>query len=209
MIPEPEANESLRRAGSEFEVVIADPPWRFASNSEKKPGRNAMGHYDCMKLDEIAALPVRDVTAKDSLLLLWTTVPFLRLALDVVDAWGFKYVSEVMWAKDRIGTGFWARNRHEPLLICKRGKFPCPKPALFPDSIISGQQREHSRKPDRLHEIVDDRLAHCSRLEMFARESRPGWTTWGNETTKFNPRPARNIDSLLGNEMDEIEALLS
>lgn len=192
MIPESSANRSLRRAGQDFEVIIADPPWRFASNSDKKPGRNARGHYECMKLDEIAALPVRDIAARDALLLLWTTVPFIRLAFDVIDAWGFKYVSEVVWVKERTGTGFWARNRHEPLLICKRGRLPCPKPALFADSVIEGQQRQHSRKPDRVHEIVDERLGDRNKLEMFARETRPGWKTWGNETTKFN------VDDLLG-----------
>lgn len=200
MIPAKDAAADLKALGEEFEVVIADPPWRFASNSEKNPGRNAIGHYSCMKLDEIAALPVREITAKNSLLLLWTTVPFIRLAFDVIDAWGFKYVSEVAWVKDRIGTGFWVRNRHEPLLICKRGKFPCPKPALFPDSVIEGQQREHSRKPDAVHEIVDARLPEYRRLEMFARESRPGWTTWGNETTKFDPTTttkALDIEALL------------
>ncbi len=190
------ANESLRAAGREFEVIIADPPWRFASNSDTKPGKNARGHYECMALQEIKDLPVREVAAKDALLLLWTTVPFIRLAFDVIDAWGFKYVSEVAWVKDRIGTGFWARNRHEPLLICKRGRFPCPKPALFSDSVIEGQQRQHSRKPDRVHEIVDERLGDHRKLEMFARESRPGWTTWGNETTKFN-RLEDDIEALL------------
>lgn len=200
------AAKTLLAAGRDFEVILADPPWRFASNSEKNPGRNAMGHYACMKLDEIKALPVREVAAKDSLLLLWTTVPFVKLAFDVIEAWGFKYVSEAVWVKDRIGTGFWSRNRHEPLLICKRGRFPCPKPALFPDSVIKGQQRQHSRKPDRVHEIVDERLAEYPRLEMFARETRPGWTTWGDETTKFD-RPS--IESLLSDSPPTIEDLLA
>jgi len=173
--------------GGPFDIVVADPPWRFKSNSAARPGKNALSHYDCMTLAEIKALPVREIAAKDALLLLWVTVPFLRLGLEVVDAWGFEYVSELSWSKDRIGTGFWARNRHEPVLICKRGKFPCPKPAPFPDSVIEGQQREHSRKPDRLHEMVDavPDWRGLRKLEMFAREQRPGWTAWGNETAKF------------------------
>ncbi len=205
-----QAAESLRHAGRDFEVILADPPWRFASNSESRPGKNAMGHYACMKLDEIAALPVREVAARDALLLLWVTVPFVRLAFDVIDAWGFKYVSEVVWVKERIGTGFWVRNRHEPLLICKRGRFPCPKPALFPDSVIEGQQRQHSRKPDRVHEIVDDRLPGARKLEMFARETRPGWAAWGDETTKFDRRQqVHDMDALLGDPGDDLEALLA
>lgn len=187
-----EAHESLRALGGPFDIILADPPWKFTSNSAAKPGKNAMGHYDCMTLADIKALPVREIAAKDSLLLLWVTVPFKRLAEEVVDAWGFTYVSELSWVKDRIGTGFWARNRHEPVLICKRGKFPCPRPAPFPDSVIVGQQREHSRKPDRLHEMIAavPDWHGATKLEMFAREQRPGWIAWGNETTKFD-RPAK------------------
>lgn len=166
-----------------FDVIISDPPWRFTNNSVAKPGRNAMRHYPCMTDAELCALPIP--AAKDAILLLWTTAPMLVRSLKVMDAWGFKYVSQLVWAKGRIGTGFWARNRHEILLICKRGKFPCPKPALFPDSIIPGVQREHSRKPTWLHEVIEDRLPDARKLEMFARSERTGWTCWGNETDKF------------------------
>lgn len=175
---------SLRRPDG-YGVIIADPPWAFTSNSDDNPGRNAKRHYPCMKLADICALPVKEVAAKDALLLLWVTAPFAELAFEVVHAWGFKYVSQVVWTKQRIGTGFWARNRHEPVYICKRGKIPCPKPSLFPDSIIAGLQREHSRKPDDLHVIVETRLPELSKLEMFARQSRTGWTSFGNETDKF------------------------
>lgn len=187
------ASESLARLAGPFDLILADPPWKFTSNSKENPGRNAMGHYDCMPLAEIKALPVADVAARDALLLLWTTAPFAELSWSVMEAWGFKYVSQMVWVKDRIGTGFWARNRHEIVYIAKRGKFPCPRPAPFPDSVISGQQREHSRKPDVLHEIIDAAWPNARKLEMFARESRPGWSSWGNQTTKFD-RPAFDPD---------------
>lgn len=203
-----DANDSLRACGGPFDIILADPPWRFKSNSKEKPGRNALGHYDCMELEEIKALPVPDVAAKDALLLLWVTVPFLKMGLETAEAWGFKYISELSWTKDRIGTGFWARNRHEPVLICKRGKFPCPKPAPFADSVIEGQQRQHSRKPDRLHEMIAavSDWSDSRKLEMFARESRPGWTTWGDQTTKFDA--ASDLAALL-DMTPEVEDLLA
>lgn len=205
-----DAASDLRDIGGPFDIILADPPWRFASNSKDKPGKNAMGHYDCLPLPEIQALPVSEIAAKDSLLLLWVTVPFLENGLDTAKAWGFKYVSEIVWTKDRIGTGFWARNRHEVVLICKRGKFPCPRPAPFADSVIHGQQRQHSRKPDRLHEMVAEvsDWADLAKLEMFARESRPGWTTWGDQATKFDRPDLPSVDDLLGPE-PTVEDLLS
>ncbi|MCJ8139585.1 MT-A70 family methyltransferase [Falsirhodobacter halotolerans] len=168
-----------------FDIVLADPPWRFASNSVAKPGRNALRHYDCMTVRDIGLMPVRDIVAKDALLLMWVTVPFARQAFDVVDAWGFTYKSQIVWTKSRIGTGYWARNRHEMLYVCRRGAFPCLRPALFPDSIIPGAQREHSRKPDWIHQIIDARFPAARRIELFSRQQRPGWTVWGYETQKF------------------------
>ena len=168
-----------------FDVILADPPWAFASNSEAKPGRNARRHYPCMKVAEIAAMPVTDWAAKSALLLMWTTSPFLPDAIDVIRAWGFKYKSHIVWDKGRIGTGYWARSSHEPLLIATRGKFPCPKPALFPTSVIAAARRAHSRKPDDVHQIVDARIPDARKLELFARQERDGWEAWGNETDKF------------------------
>lgn len=168
------------------DIIVMDPPWKFSSNSAAKPGRNAMRHYPCMTDAEIAALPVADLAAKDALLFMWITVPMLDRAMAIPRTWGFRYASGISWHKSRIGTGFWARNRHEHCLIYRRGKFPCPRPAPFPDSIISGQQRQHSRKPDALQDQIDAAWPDATKLEMFARQQRPGWVAWGNEINKFN-----------------------
>lgn len=168
-----------------WEIVYADPAWKFASNSTAKPGRNCSRHYPTMTVEEVAAMPVREVVAKRALLLLWITVPHEHRASEVIRAWGFREKSRLVWDKGRIGTGYWARNRHEPLIIATRGGFPCPKPALFPTSIIPGARREHSRKPEWVPEILDARLPEARKLELFARRQRPGWTVWGNETGKF------------------------
>lgn len=168
-----------------FDIILADPPWRFASNSEAKPGRNARRHYDCMTVDQISAIPVEQIAAKNALLLMWVTVPFAHIADQVIRAWGFRSKSQLVWVKERIGTGYWARNQHEPLIIATRGRFPCPHPALFPTSIIPGAQREHSRKPEWPQETIDARLPEARKVEMFARRPRDGWTVWGNQSDKF------------------------
>lgn len=168
-----------------FDVIYADPPWRFASNSDAKPGRNARRHYSCMSLDEICEMPIKQIAARDTLLLMWVTVPFAHLADQVIRSWGFRTKSQLVWVKQRIATGYWARNQHEPCIIATRGRFPCPSPALFPTSIIPGIQREHSRKPDWVQDTVDARLPDARKLELFARRPRKGWIVWGNDTEKF------------------------
>lgn len=171
-----------------FDVILADPPWRFKSNSKDKPGRNAMGHYDCMTLDDIKELPVRTIAKPDSMLFMWVTVSFAELAFEVVKAWGFKYKSQLVWDKERIGTGFWAQNEHEPVYICRRGRFPCPRPAPFNYSVIRGGRREHSRKPDHLHHEIERAFPNTRKVELFAREPRDGWSVWGNQTDKFTKK---------------------
>lgn len=181
-----QARIELPRVEGGWEVIYADPPWAFSSNSKARPGRNVRRHYTTMTVEQIAAMPVRAVAARQALLLLWITVPFEHRAGEVLDAWGFRAKSRLVWDKGRIATGYWARNRHEPCIIATRGRFPCPKPALFPTSIIPGARREHSRKPEWIPDILDDRLPLARKLELFARRQRENWTVWGNETEKFS-----------------------
>lgn len=180
------ANEvSAVRPYGGFKIVSADPAWNFSGNSIAKPGKNARKHYDCMSIAQICAIPVSDLVADDALLLMWVTSPFAEQAFKVVKAWGFKYKSQLTWPKNTVAHGYWARGAHEILYICRRGKFPCEMPALFPTSIIPGKTREHSRKPDWVAEVVEKRFPEMPKLELFARTARPGWTALGNQTDKF------------------------
>lgn len=180
-----------------FDIIVMDPPWHFASNSVAKPGRNARRHYPTMRDDDLRALAVADMAAKPCLLFMWTTAPMLRRAITIPEAWGFRYVTGMIWPKQRIGTGYWARNQHEHILVCKRGRFPWPGTAPFPSSLIAGAQREHSRKPEALQDRIDVVWPEALKLEMFARRARRGWTAWGNETGKFD-EDERDSNSMQG-----------
>lgn len=167
-----------------FDVILADPPWRFSANSAARPGRTVHRHYPTMTVEEVAAMPVGDVAARAALLLLWTTAPLREATMHVPRAWGFRFKSELIWDKGKLGLGCWCRNEHETLLICTRGRFPCPRP-LFPFSILRSPRREHSRKPDEVQDQLDALYGDRPRLEIFARQERPGWTCWGNDTGRF------------------------
>lgn len=171
--------------GGPFDIVVADPPWLFTSNSDAKPGRNARRHYSCMRDEEIEALPLPDIMAPNSLLFLWATVPVLARAMFIAEAWGVTYVSQLVWVKDSPGTGFWVRNRHEIVLIYKRGRFPCPKPAPFADSVLFARKRKHSQKPECLRDRIDAVWPDAAKVELFARRRRAGWACWGNEVGKL------------------------
>jgi N6-adenosine-specific RNA methylase IME4 len=167
-------------SGGGFGVVYADPPWRFEPYSrESGMDRAADNHYPTMTLDDLLVLPVP--AAADAVLFLWATVPMLPEALDVMAAWGFTYKSQFVWVKDRIGTGYWARNQHELLLIGTRGDIPAPAPGEQFASVIAAAVGEHSAKPAAFAEMIEEMFPHLPAVEMFARGPRLGWTVWGNE----------------------------
>lgn len=170
-----------------YSIIVADMPWKFSSNSKAKPGRNAMRHYDCMTDDEISELPIAELSKKDSLLFMWTTSPMLRRSIFIPEKWGFRYVSSFVWVKSRIASGYWVRNRHEPVLLYRRGKFPRPEAkAPFGDSVINFPTREHSRKPPTLIDEITRIWPDEPKLEMFSRETPDGWDVFGNQTGKFD-----------------------
>lgn len=160
-----------------FPVIYVDPPWRydFAASST----RQIENHYPTMHLDEIKALSVP--AADDAVLLMWATSPKLREAFEVLDAWGFTYVTSMVWVKDRIGMGYYARSRHELLLIAKRGALPVPDPEDRPDSVIEAPLGKHSEKPDAAYEIIERMYPLHRKVELFARRARDGWAAWGNQ----------------------------
>ena len=174
-----------------YRVIYADPPWTFATYSQKGKGRSAEAHYDCMRLEELKALPVAEWAADDAILLLWATDPLLHRALEVIEAWGFTYKTVgFYWVKENAsgrgfftGMGFWTRANPEQCLLATRGH-PQRKAADVKKLVVS-PRREHSRKPDEMYDHIE-RLVDGPYLEMFARSSRPGWDAWGAQQGLFD-----------------------
>jgi N6-adenosine-specific RNA methylase IME4 len=200
---------SGRGQAGAYRVVYADPPWRFDTYSDKGKGRSAEAHYDCLSIDDIKALPVASLSAPDAVLLMWATDPLLPRALEVIGAWGFTYKTVgFYWVKlnkssaarlstdwpllaERdffTGLGFWTRANPEVCLLATRGH-PSRRAGDVPKLLIA-PRREHSRKPDETYERIE-RLLEGPYLELFARQSRPGWDGFGLETGLFDQGPVR------------------
>lgn len=191
-----------------FGVIVADPPWHFKSRTALQmqnfnSRRDAEKHYPIMSLDDIKAMPVQELAAKDAHLFLWTTGPCLFQAGEVMKAWGFRYSTMAfVWAKFRkaynpnqlrvtptadsdfhVGLGLTTRKNAEFVLLGRRGS---PKRiAKNVRELILAPRREHSRKPDEIFNRVE-RYCVGPYLDLFSREQREGWASWGNEATKFN-----------------------
>ncbi len=178
---------ALRPVGG-FDLIMADPPWSYEMRSAKGYERSPDAHYDTMSIDAIKALPVEALAGPNCLLWLWAVSPMLPEALEVIRAWGFTYKTAGHWAKvgtsgkQHFGTGYILRNAGEPWLIATRG---APKTTRSVRSVILAPVREHSRKPDKAFAEAERLMPEARRLELFSRQSRPGWSVWGNEVGKF------------------------
>lgn len=170
-----------------FGVIVADPEWRFEPYSrETGMDRAADNHYPTSDLDVIKARPVASIAAPDCVLFLWATAPMMPQALDVMAAWGFDYVTQAVWVKQRTGegrgSGYWFTGEHEILLVGTRGKVVAPAPGMQFPSVIYAPVGEHSAKPVEALEIVEAYFPNLPKIELNRRgPARVGWSAWGQE----------------------------
>lgn len=193
-LTEPSKIKNLLNFGSEhFGTILADPPWRFSNRTGKiAPEYARRARYDSLSLQEIAALPVAQISMPQSHLYLWVPNALIAEGLTVMRHWGFEYKTNLVWFKTRKdggpdgrGVGFYFRNVTELVLFGVRGSLRTRKAGRTQVNLLSTVKREHSRKPDELYEIIEQ----CSPgpyVELFARHDRQGWDHWGDGTQAPN-----------------------
>lgn len=178
---------SEKDSGKRYEIILCDPPWAYRVWSKGGTGRTAESHYSTMRLEDIQALPVNTLAAENCALFLWVTLPVLKDAFSVLDSWGFMYkTAAFVWIKQNRktpslfwGLGHWTRANAELCLLATKGK-PKRQSAAVHQVILSPVQ-EHSRKPDEARERIVALMGNRPRVELFARQTTPGWDVWGNE----------------------------
>jgi N6-adenosine-specific RNA methylase IME4 len=168
-----------------YNIVYADCPWTFKTYSLKGKGRSPERHYPCMSLEEIKALPVREITTDNAALFLWVTSPHLEQAFEVIKSWGFTYKSiAFVWVKKKglgwlWGLGYWTRANAELCLLATKGNPKRISGAVH--QIVCTQVEEHSKKPDCVRDRIVQLMGDLSRIELFARQRVEGWHAWGDE----------------------------
>ena len=176
-------------AGKKYRTIYADPPWQFQNRTGKvAPEHRRLTRYGTMKLDDIKQLPVAEAAAEKSHLYLWVPNALLPEGLEVMQAWGFSYKTNIIWEKvrkdgmpDGRGVGFYFRNVTEMLLFGIRGdKNRTLDPGRSQVNLIRAIKREHSRKPDEFVALIEE-CSPAPFLELFARGERRGWDMWGDQ----------------------------
>jgi N6-adenosine-specific RNA methylase IME4 len=183
-----------------YRVAHIDPGWRFRTWSPRGRGKCADRHYRCEELDRLKALPVSELMAPDAVLFLWVIQTHLPVAHELLEAWGFEYKTVgFVWVKmpkhwspdqlplrirPKMGMGYYSRSGTEQCWIARRGK-GCKRLDRRVDQVIYAPVREHSRKPDEASVRIERLFGDVPRIELFAREQRPGWRAWGDQV-QFN-----------------------
>lgn len=172
-----------------FATILADPPWQFTNKTGKvAPEHRRLNRYKTLTFEDIRALPVEKLTRSTAHLYLWVPNALLPEGLAVMQAWGFRYKSNLVWHKvrkdggsDGRGVGFYFRNVTELILFGVKGKNARTlSPGRRQVNLLATRKREHSRKPDEQYDIIEA----CSPgpfLELFARGTRQDWASWGHQ----------------------------
>jgi len=166
-----------------YDCIVADPPWEYAQEQHGKEKQETVleTHYPTMPTEDICTLPIKDLSADNCVLFLWTTSPKLYEAKQVIDAWGFEYKSSMIWDKVKHNVGYYVSVRHEILLICTKGSF-LPQSDKLIDSVQTIERSDrHSEKPMEFRKIIEEMYPNTKKIELFARTAPEGWEVWGHD----------------------------
>ncbi len=175
----------LTDSGTKYGAILCDPPWNFRTYNKKTavPGRTGVDPYPTMSVKDMRALDLSAYAAKNCALFMWIVGSHVDVGVELGKAWGFEYKTDVfVWNKGRIGMGYWSRKETETCYLFTRGKPPRKSKGVR--QLIPAPRREHSRKPDEQYARIEA-LVDGPYLELFARQQRAGWDSWGNETNKY------------------------
>lgn len=170
-----------------YKTIYADPAWSEVGGGKIK--RGADKHYPLMKTKDIINMKhlIDKVSDENCHLYLWVTNNFLKDGLKVMEEWGFRYVTMITWAKDRFGLGQYFRGQTEQCLFGIKGKLPykvVDGKRQQSTTLINAKRQKHSKKPLEMYEYIE-KVSYGNYLELFAREKRDGWDSWGNEINKM------------------------
>jgi len=174
-----EKNKATQWPKGKYRVIYADPPWQYGD--ERSGFGGAIDHYNTMTMEELKSMPVSSLSEDNAVLFLWGTAPLLLEAIDLIEAWGFKYKTNIVWDKVRANLGNYTSVRHEHLFIATKGS-GVPDNTIRVDSVqVVERTSRHSEKPEEFRNIIETLYTYGNKIELFARKKVEGWEVFGNE----------------------------
>lgn len=176
-----------------YQIIYADPPWKYGSkskvnNSSGNEIKKLSEHYESMTTQDIKNLPIKDITEKDACCFMWSTDSHLKEAIEIMEAWGFKYKTIAFnWIKKtskgntRVNVAPWTLKSSEICLFGTKGTMTKYKKNNSIMQLVEAERTKHSRKPEEVRLRIESLFGNLPRIELFAREKTEGWDAWGNE----------------------------
>ncbi len=171
-----------------YQIIYADPAWKYGGGKGKnsKNWGNSLSAYDCMKLSDLKKLPINSIADDNCALFMWVTLPMIKEGLELMESWGFKYkTTAFVWnkiyknGKPYCGMGYWTRSGTEICLLGFKGKMERQSKEVY--QVISAPVTSHSKKPNEVGDRIVALVGDLPRIELFARDKKQGWDSWGNE----------------------------
>ena len=175
-------DKNIKLPNAKYDLIYADPPWEYG-NSMPDYVKEQANYYPLMSIDNICAMPVKEIANDNAVLFLWATSPILEEAFKVIEAWGFEYKTSFVWDKVKHNMGHYSSVRHEFLLLAIRGSYPLHNLKLY-DSVHTEERTEHSKKPEYYYTMIEDIYSGAKKIELFARNDRKGWDSHGNQLSR-------------------------
>jgi len=168
-----------------YQIIYADPPWPYSFSHTRTMQQD---DYPTMRLEDIKALPIKELADDSCVLFLWVNNPLLPEAFGVIKAWGFSYKTiGFVWVKTNAhsmglfwGMGQYTRSNPELCLLSTKGKTLSVVDHSV-HSVLMSEIQNHSRKPVITRELITRLFGDLPRIELFARRKVEGWDCWGNE----------------------------
>lgn len=177
-------SSSLSRDDRKYNVIYCDCAWSY--NDKGHAGKRGVEYkYPTMTDEQILSLPVSSIAADDCYLFLWATCPRLDFSIEVIQAWGFKYKTVAFnWVKrnKKSDSWFWGLGHHtrSNSELCLLGVGGKPKRvSKSVHQIVDTSIEMHSKKPDVVRERIVQLCGEVPRIELFARQTSPGWDSVG------------------------------
>lgn len=186
--------EDLDSVIKKYQIIYADPPWKFSSKKFQDGGREfdklEFNHYSTMAVEEIAQLPIREITAEHAACFLWVVDSHIKEGLYILEHWGFTYKTIAFnWIKttkhDKKYYNFspWTLKSWELVILGTKGKMGQYKQINNIKGLIEAERLQHSQKPEEVRTRINELFGNVKKIELFARRVSPGWDAWGNELT--------------------------
>jgi len=173
----PSLEESIGNV--KFATIMIDPPWDYGDEGDKDQLGRSRPDYATMKLSEIEKLPIEKFADEDCHLYLWITNRSLPKGFDLIEKWGFRYITCLTWCKPTLGMGNYFRNSTEHILFAVKGSLQLKRKDVV-TWFEAPRGEKHSSKPLEIYDLIES-CSYSPYLEIFARSKREGWVSYGAE----------------------------